>query len=81
MDLNIKLYFVESPKLPETLTACRLPQAKMLKLFLKGTNETVKKYKKLGPAYKKEVSMAVGLMKNPGMCPSSRTGSPLPSPL
>lgn len=64
-------------ELPETLTPGRLPQAKMLKLFLKGSNATIKKYKKLGPAFKKEVKMATGLMKKSRHVSLFKDGKPV----
>ena len=68
---------VKKVALPETLTPGSLPQAKMLKLFLKGSNETVKKYKKLGPAFKKEIRIAVGLMKKARHASLFKDGKPV----
>lgn len=64
-------------EMPETLTAGRLPQPKMLKLFLKGSNATIKKYKKLGSAFKKEIRMATGLMKKSRHVSLFKDGKPV----
>ncbi|MDO8806454.1 MAG: hypothetical protein Q7R35_18745 [Elusimicrobiota bacterium] len=68
---------VKKVALPETLTSGCLPQAKMMRLFLEGSKETVKKIKKLGPAFKKEIRLAVVLMKKSRHVSLFKDGKPV----